>query len=99
MRALTVISTDRGWAVQHGRIVLCYIAQTVLADRLGLRPTRETVIEAVREHAPGYGVTDSTPIEYPALPAPKDPPAEPEYVSRETAYGRTVDYPFALKVF
>ena len=26
-------------------------------------------------------------------------PGEPEYVSRETAYGRTVDYPFALKVF
>lgn len=53
------------WRIRHGYgVVLAVLVQPEIEIRLGIRPDAAAIRQAVRDVAPGYGVTESTPVHW-----------------------------------
>src|SRR5678816_871033 len=50
------------YVVKHGRTRLALVVPSNLDISLGLRPSDRAIREAVADVAPGYGVTEQTPV-------------------------------------
>mgnify|MGYP001563405694 CR=1 FL=1 len=70
MRALTVRHSKEHcgvWNIMHGRTRLAIIVMPNVQAHFGITPSKQSVIDAMQEHAPAYGATMQTPVLIEAL--------------------------------